>query len=448
MKKIYILIIVIISFNFCFSQNTEIKIEGDSIIKVNPNSIFANNYYLVCSSGENSNNLRHNSNEQNLIINSNLIWKKVQLTREFGGNMWIPKFNNGEIADLQLTWDDIDWNNIKINPNESFTCDRIKNIPNGKYEYKTQIEKSNGKLSTIIITGSFNNGLANGSWEKYITQNKENEPKNCHFHQNFINGIPHGEWYTEIDGKKTNICKFNFGKADGLWIQIRLDQKSGAELSKSEIEYKNGLKNGNYRVYSHGYLMISCSFSDGLLNGEYLTYSLDRSNQKTFLKEKRAYSNGKPIGLWEFYGENEASVSQVKYIDSSKIILIEKLGSKTIEEIYLQEKDTAERGNCLNFSDFFLPKDFSCNRKTTTFYNGKVKRIEYFGTEKYKMGKKFIEYYNYENDKIKFEGIYGQNITFFDNQGNLINKTNFDSKTIYYEQDEYDTQRTNIKFQD
>ena len=47
MNKIIITIVALISINYCLSQNSEIKIEGDSIFKVTPNSIFGNNYYLV-----------------------------------------------------------------------------------------------------------------------------------------------------------------------------------------------------------------------------------------------------------------------------------------------------------------------------------------------------------------------------------------------------------------
>ena len=190
-------------------------------------------------------------------------------------------------------------------------------------------------------------------------------------------------------------------------------------------------------------MVISCNYSNGLLNGDYIQNGFIRSKQNTYLKQKLTYSNGKPIGVWGFYGEDESLNFEIKFIGSSKIILSDKRGSKTIEEIYLKDKEMTEKFNCLQFSNYFLPKDFSCNRITTTFYNGKVKRIEYFGTEKYKIDKKFIEYY--ENGNIKFEGVYGQNVTFFDIQGNIVNKANFDAKTIYYEQDDYDTQRTQIE---
>jgi antitoxin component YwqK of YwqJK toxin-antitoxin module len=88
-------------------------------------------------------------------------------------------------------------------------------------------------------------------------------------------------------------------------------------------------------------------------------------------------------------------------------------------------------GSCIQGTGYFLPHNFSCNSKIISYYqNGKIKKIEFFGTEDFKQGKKFIGFF--ENGQIKFEGIYGGSISYYDMEGKLVGNPFFNNETTYW----------------
>jgi antitoxin component YwqK of YwqJK toxin-antitoxin module len=449
MKKIKILTIAIISFNFCFSQNTEIKIKGDSIFKVTPNSIFANNYYLVCLPTEDNPKdlLRITKNEYNPKENKNLIWKKIKMVPGYEG-FWIDikklasSYKNIELIKEstidKLTWEDVNWSNYKIDSNEIFLVEKTNNIPNGKWVYKFKSEPNQTKsLINKEVYGTFNNGLANGFWDKYETIRKNNVVVKIHSHQNYNNGVPQGEWYTEEDGKITKTSFFLHGKAHGKWVFKDFEKE--VEV-KREMEFKDGFKDGKFYLYRDNQLFQSFEFYKGILNGAVLVYfTKDKTN---YLSRKAQYKNGNPFGNWEFYSENGDLSYKILYKNSSEIAitLYDSKIQPMIEKVYFEDDEIIENSQCTNI---YFPKNFSCNHRTTTYFkNGNVNSVCYYGTETFKMGKKF--YKNYENGTIKSDGIYGQNISFFDTQGTLINKTNFDDKIAFGNENKDETGKDEI----
>lgn len=459
MNKIIITIVALISINYCLSQNSEIKIEGDSIFKVTPNSIFGNNYYLVCLPGDDEPKdllRRITRNEVNLDENKNLIWKKIKMVPGYEG-FWIDikklafSYKNKELIKEstidQLTWQDINWSNYKIDSNETILIEKTNNIPNRKWVYKFKSEPNQTKsLINKEVYGTFNNGLANGFWDKYETIRKNNVLIKFHYHQNYNNGVPQGEWYTEEDGKKIRSSFFINGKAHGKWVFK--DYEKGKEIRR-EVGFKDGFKDGNYSWYIDNQLFQSFEFCKGVLSGDVLKYSYTEpkySNGKKYetiyLSLKAQYKNGNPCGNWEFYRENGDLSYKIQYKNSSEIAITlyaSKIHPK-IEKVYFEDDEIIENNKC---TKIYFPNNFSCNHRTTTYFkNGIVNSVCYYGTETFKMGKKF--YKNYENGAIKSEGIYGQNISFFDTQGILINTTNFDDKTAYGNENKDETGKDEI----
>lgn len=308
-KKYLIIIIFLITYSFCYSQQSEFEMEVDSVFKVYPNSIYANNYYLICTSSIQYRDL--------ISYTSPLKWQKIDLYKNgFGEVLWkLPQMNSSDHK--ALTWNDFDWSTIELKPNDSFYCDKINNIPNGKWVYKT-----NREAYKLSVTGNFKNGLANGPWDSYQL-NPINNQVVKHLHENFINGIPHGEWYLEIDGKKLTSYVFSNGKPDGYMYDEYFIANDGRKL---EIEYKNGYINGSLRLYYHGQLMKSTNYSNGILNGNYFENQRDRSNNSIFLSKKGSFINGRPAGICEFY-DTDAKIKylskKVQILNASEAIIIE-----------------------------------------------------------------------------------------------------------------------------
>ena len=76
----------------------------------------------------------------------------------------------------------------------------------------------------------------------------------------------------------------------------------------------NGVKDGRFEKYSsHGELVLSCSYKDGVLNGEYSEY------QQGVLRKQGYYKNGKRVGLWLSYDKNSLPIRQTTYGDFSVI---------------------------------------------------------------------------------------------------------------------------------
>lgn len=418
-KLIFALTLVI--FNQCYSQNTKVASNLDSVFIVKPNLIYGNNYYLMY--------------ETRGSLNQDLYLRKMPCDI-FWGKGFSTLIKNNEIKKqdkLTLTWDDVDLTKIKLEPNETLIFERTNNIPNGKFNY---ILKENG-LIRVNISGNFKNGLANGSWDKSEIEKKNNIITKTHSHQNYLNGMPDGEWYTEKDGVKINSSFFSNGKAHGKWLTTRYEGKK--EIRK-EIEFKNGILDGQDRLYYNSQLVRSGEFVKGLVDGTVIQYCIKSSNKncKKDIIGRENYSMGKPYGTSEFYSIKEDFLYKIKYVDTQEVILsihgknnellLLATFSDKLGEIKLRNETD---GSCIRGTGYFLPHNFSCNSKIISYHqNGKIKKIEFFGTEEFKQGKKFIGFF--ENGQIKFEGTYGGSISYYNMEGKLVGNSFFNKETTYW----------------
>lgn len=388
--KTNLIIFIQILCSVVYSQNNESK--TDSVFKVDPSSMNKNNYFLTYELQ------RGHHDEFDSEINTNLIWVKKNLDI-----LWLIKSINLETQE-DIKWENIDWNVVNSQP-DTFYCETINNVPNGKWYYNSGDEK---------VIGLFIKGLANGSWDKTeIHQNRK-----IHIHQEFLNGIPNGEWYEEVDGIKWYSHTFFNGKPNGIWTDI-------GRQGKIEAAYTNGMKNGIYKLTNSNNKVERLSYyTNGIMNGDYLI------DEKNYLV-KGSYNMGKPNKNWEIHLLNKTT--KTKYLaynydfsSSTNIICTVFYSNGKPKEI----KDYENNNNVVINSEriermIFCPQTNGvCDCKTTTYFiNGNIEKIVYNGSKEYLANKKFIS--NYENGKIKYEGIYGKNILYYDTAGKIVNQTIF-----------------------
>lgn len=386
LKYFFLIIITTISLSG-FSQDNDSFV--DSVFRLTTNSINKNNYYLTCEVNEHQ---LFNSQE-----NKNIKWQKHPLEV-----LWeLPKVNL-ETTD-NLSWENVNWNDVNSNPDVLFV-ELTNNIPNGKWKYK-------GSNKTTI--GNFKNGLADGAWDE--TETMQNNTR--HVHQEFLNGIPNGEWYEEHNGIRFYTHVFLNAKPNGLWLD-------NFRNKKRETEYINGFKNGVCKTIVDGEIVQLYYYSNGIVNGDYFEYS---SNA---LVKKGSYDMGKPNKIWEIYKIDK--ITKIRYLayhyDFSNILKVKITenysNSKPKKiEIYENNDDLIIGGGSSNkIVDCNLGE---CNKETTTYFvNGNTDKIKYSGSKEYLANKKFVSYF--ENGKIKCEGIYGQQMIKYDLSGKQISKTSFD----------------------
>lgn len=444
MIKKLIFSLVLVMFNQCYSQNTKVTSNLDSVFIVKPNSIFGNNYYLIFTTRDyirqtkNLNDAFPNSFGFGFGLNKDLYSQKMPCDI-FWGKDFSSLLKNNEMKKPSLynsiTWDDVDLTKIKLNPNETLIFERTNNIPNGKYNY---ILKKDGFIR-VNITGNFKNGLANGSWDKFEIEKKNNIIIKTHYHQNYLNGIPDGEWYTEKNGVKIISSFFSEGIADSKWLII---DNEGKNEVKKEIEFKDGFLDGPYRLYYDSQLIISAQFVKGFVDGTFIQYcnksNLHNKNCRKDIIGLENYSKGKPYGTSEFYSIKEDFLYKIKYVDTSEVVLsihgknnellLLATFSDKLGEIKLRNETD---GSCIRGTEYFLPHNFSCNSKIISYHqNGKIKKIEFFGTEEFKQGKKFIGFF--ENGQIKFQGTYGDSLSYYNMEGKLVGNSFFNKETTYW----------------
>lgn len=214
---------------------------------------------------------------------------------------------------------------------------------NGRYKIY-----ENGRLK---ITGSLLNGVKNGVFKEYNDEGLIEEEYNIKL--DLLNGTYKAYYYGE--GKlfaKVTGCYDN-GHKTGLWQTIKVneketelieyktylnDEKHGAckEVSKDSIifcTYKNGVLNGQYKIYKsfqawllgglHGDttncpLMVSGSYNEGKRNGHWKYYSMARG----LIKEGR-YFNDLESGEWKYYFDNYVDEKNKPLPYSGKLFLIE-----------------------------------------------------------------------------------------------------------------------------
>lgn len=388
--KTNLIIFIQILCSVVYSQNNES--ETDSVFRVDPSSMNKNNYYLRYQ------NPREGHDEFNSEINSNLIWKKNNLNI-----LWVIKSISLETIE-DIKWESINWIEVNSKP-ETFFCETINNVPNGKWNYSSLNE---------TVSGHFLNGLANGSWDR-----TENHPNGkIHIHQEFLNGMPHGEWFEEVDGIKWYNHSFLNGKPNGLWID-NLDINK-----KRETEYKNGVKNGICKTSKNDKIEQLYYYKDGIIDGNYFEY------KENILVKKGSYNMGVPNKIWEIYKIDKTSkarylVLKYDFSNSTQIIISESYsnGKPKKMQVYEYKSNIIIGGSSRSIIDC-NQNEGGCDSKTTTYFNnGNIEKIVFSGSESYLNNKKFIS--NYENGKIKYEGTYGGNIIFYDSTGKIVQQTIF-----------------------
>ena len=391
--KLGVVLIALLITTLSYAQVDEVTV--DSAFTVDPSSMNKNNYYLTYELQ------RGHHDEFNSEINTNLIWKKVYLDI-----LWEIK-SVGLDTPEDIQWESIDWNEINSQP-DTFYCETTNNIPNGKWYYNSGDEK---------VIGFFVNGLASGSWDKTeIHQNGK-----IHIHQEFLNGIPHGEWYEEHNGIKLYSHVFLNGKPNGLWFD-------NFRNKKRETNYENGCKNGVCKTTVDGEIEQLYYYSNGIVNGDYFEYS---SNT---LVKKGSYDMGKPNDIWEIYKIDKTTKIRylAYYYDFSNILQVKiseyySNSKPKIIEIYENNGDLIIGGGSSSRIVNCPQNNGVCDCKTTTYFiNGNIDKIVYGGSESYLNNKRFIS--NYENGKIKYEGVFRGKMYYYDLTGKIVNETIFNQE--------------------
>lgn len=391
--KLGVVLIALLITTLSYAQVDEVTV--DSAFTVDPSSMNKNNYYLTYELQ------RGHHDEFNSEINTNLIWKKVHLDI-----LWEIK-SVGLDTPEDIQWESIDWNEINSQP-DTFYCETTNNIPNGKWYYNSGDEK---------VIGFFVNGLASGSWDKTeIHQNGK-----IHIHQEFLNGIPHGEWYEEHNGIKLYSHVFLNGKPNGLWFD-------NFRNKKRETNYENGCKNGVCKTTVDGEIEQLYYYSNGIVNGDYFEYS---SNT---LVKKGSYDMGKPNDIWEIYKIDKTTKIRylAYYYDFSNILQVKiseyySNSKPKIIEIYENNGDLIIGGGSSSRIVNCPQNNGVCDCKTTTYFiNGNIDKIVYGGSESYLNNKRFIS--NYENGKIKYEGVFRGKMYYYDLTGKIVNETIFNQE--------------------
>lgn len=353
-KKIITIFTLMISL-VGFSQNNESEI--DSIFKVTLNSIKENNYYLVYSSVREYPELTDDT--------VNLKWKKVWSQDDY----WV------------------DCENIELRQGDTLVSNKKNDVFNGEWFFKR-----NG----LTIKGNFINGLLNGNWDKI----EEEKNETIHTHKEFILGIPNGEWYEEINGKKMYSHFFKSGKPNGLWTTFLRKESSAYYLfDKVEINYINGTRNG-LTIYSKGNV-VKCRFNylNGVMNGEFIAHGdfLRCFEEKFELILNGEFSNGRLVNNLEVFKFDKATkktylwrkleispiIRYSEYSSNGKIKILFEFES--IKEYKILLREIYGR---LNFSNEIINcnqvNGIPCNCKKLTYdEQGKVIKVEYFGTEDY-----------------------------------------------------------------
>lgn len=391
--KLGIIIIAQFITTLSFSQVDEVTV--DSVFTVDPSSMNKNNYYLTYELQ------RGHHDEFNSEINTNLIWKKVHLDI-----LWEIK-SVGLDTPEYIQWESIDWNVVNSQP-DTFYCETTNKIPNGKWYYNS---------GDVKVIGFFVNGLANGSWDKTVMR----QNRILHTHQEFLNGIPHGEWFEEVDGIKWYNHSFLLGKPNGLWVEYLGKSK------KRETEYKNGAKNGICKTTISNKIEQLFYYTNGIINGDYFEFRDDQ------IMKKGSYYMGVPNKKWEIYKINKTNNTRYLAFDydfsnATQIFISEyyQNGKPKKTKIYEHTNNIVIGGS---YSEIIsCPQNNGvCDCKTTTYFiNGNIDKIVYGGSESYLNNKRFIS--NYENGKIKYEGVFRGKMYYYDLTGKIVNETIFNQE--------------------
>ena len=174
----------------------------------------------------------------------------------------------------------------------------------GRYSYGEKIGKWTWRNVSGMIDSihSYDRNLLNG-WSK-IFNNGE-----LIIRQKYLNGKLNGKFTEYYPG---GVLKVSGSYLDDIpneqWIW-KLEDKSNSRL----INYKQGIKSGDFKIWNSGELTLSGAFEDDLQSGEWKWF---RSGKK--LDSLITFSKGLRDGLYEVYHQNGEQAIAGKYLNANR----------------------------------------------------------------------------------------------------------------------------------
>jgi antitoxin component YwqK of YwqJK toxin-antitoxin module len=237
--------------------------------------------------------------------------------------------------------------------------------------------------SDDYILETYRNGLLHGKYYKYKNYYKSKK--------NYVNGKKVGKSIKyDGKGKIDQIGVYKNGKKEGLFRVNSYDN------CYRLINYKNGLLNGESKLYNNGKCLFSYNYKDGFLEGECIDYNRD-------IIELKNYKNGLLDGKYEEYFYNDDNILYlhisrtyknnlkngefISYHSNGKINEFSNYSNNLYDGEYLQYRDTGilrvkktfKKGIEVGTSSFYYPDG---NIESITINNdlktGVKKRFEYY----------------------------------------------------------------------
>ena len=129
------------------------------------------------------------------------------------------------------------------------------------------------------------------------------------------------------DGNVLQQGDYLDGIREGVWTEFHPN-----ELVKLSVGYVNGAKQGQQiELDNRGQLEARSTFHVGVLHGQYVKYN------RTRIKEKKFYANGKLNGLNEIFYGNGVVMEESNYVDGLRDGIAkwyDQEGNITIEYLY------------------------------------------------------------------------------------------------------------------
>lgn len=181
-----------------------------------------------------------------------------------------------------------------------------KTYANGVTRYEGQFKKDMpyGEFKNYYISGVLK-AVTNYSADGIIANTKT-------FHENskplaegkYVNQMKDSIWnyFSDVNGELISKETYNNGKLNGPSLTFYPESEKVAE----SIEYKNDLKEGDFKKYfPNGSIMTEGKYKNNQLEGNFILYF---PNGKIQLKGK--YKNGRQIGNWSYFDEDGNKVNE------------------------------------------------------------------------------------------------------------------------------------------
>lgn len=127
-----------------------------------------------------------------------------------------------------------------------------------------------------------------------------------------INGRRNGSWVTFHENKE-NVLKTSANYVDDQLNGLFLTYSNRGQI-ETQINYVNGIYEGDYFKYEYGRLVEASQYRNGEMEGIYRKFY---SNNK--LQIEAEYSAGKLNGLYVYYDDKGNVVMEYQYKDGEKV---------------------------------------------------------------------------------------------------------------------------------